>query len=170
MSPSHAIVLAGCLLLAVTAPSRAAEADEVPGDTPPAPTLDELVTWSSQGWSDEEIIAEVGLSDARYDLDARELLRLRDDGVSDPVLAALVRTRVAGLHAADLARVERAWEEARDRPTIRVVRPWPRYHRPHWWGISRRYRHHSYPHHVGTHGWWVQGGWTFGSAWPHACW
>jgi len=172
MSPTLAIVLAGSLLLTALGPTRSLAADEpdVDREPPPAPTMSELVTWSQEGWRDEEIIAEVGLSEARYDLDARDLLRLREEGVSDAVLAALVRTQVAGLHARDLDRVAREWEEIRDRPVVRVVRPWPRYHRRHWWGISRRagYHHHG---HVGVHGWWGHGGgWTYGSVWPHACW
>lgn len=156
-TPGERATRGGVATAGEATPDEATTPDQ---ETPP--TLDDIVTWSEEGWTDDEIVAEIAITDARYDVDARALLRLGRQGVSDAVLVAMVRTDVAEAHAADLARVARDWDAVQDRPVVQVVRPWPRHGYSYWHG--RRRWHH--PHHGG---WWNQGYWPHGGSyyWPH---
>lgn len=102
---------------------------------PPAPTLDEIVSWSADKMPPKEIIDRMKAARAVYRLSASELADLRSRGVADEVINYMQQTYIAA---------ER-WEEylqTRDQYFFYGWPGYPGFYHPFspYWGPHYRYR------------------------------
>lgn len=107
---------AACLPLRAVA-EEAAASD--PTEETSALSIADVTRMSAAGLGDDVIVAKIEASGVIFDLEVDEILHLKREGVSDRVLAALVRTGVIQKHyATKRAREEAAERHAISRPVI----------------------------------------------------
>jgi hypothetical protein len=127
--PLAGLLLTGCVTRTYT------------GTTPPGPSLAEVQALVQAHVSDTVIVSQIQNSSARYALTADQIIALKNAGVSDPVLNALINT-------ASKAPVQATTVEPG--PYVypyMYVDPWPWF----WWGWEPYYYHGGYYHGGGYH-------------------
>lgn len=91
--------LALSVSIAATPRGAAAQSDQAADETVDRTlTLDQVKQMCAAGLGDEVIVAKIEASDAVFNLTVEEILSLKREGVTDRVLASLVRTGVIQKH------------------------------------------------------------------------
>ncbi len=160
-------VLLVCLAvgLAVTAVHHTAGADTDTadsGDSTETFVLEDVLRLVKGGISDEVVIAKLHESGAVFHMTVDDILRLKREGVSQTLLAELVRTGIGDIHHEAKSRVRELpyGHAVHVAPRVHLVRPWPRtwYRHRSWRPIGRwPYHRHRDP--------WCRDPWRYGNDW-----
>lgn len=137
MNVKYSLLLAGTLLLAGCVTHSYTVATP-----PPGPTLAEVQSMAQAHVSDSVIISQIQNSNTRYQLTSDQIISLKNAGVSDNVINALINTASKPVPQTTTTTVV---EQPYVYPYV-YVDPWPAF----WWGWGPYYYHgyyHGYYHH-----------------------
>ena len=106
---------------------------------PPGPTIAEVQSMSQAHVSDSVIISQIQNSNTRYQLTADQIISLKNAGVSDTVINAMINTASKPQPQATTTTVVQGPYVY---PPYVYVDPWPGI----WWGWGGPYYHGYYGH------------------------
>jgi len=143
MNTKYLLLLAG-LLLMTGCVTRTYTTAATP---PPGPTVAEIESMTQAHVSDAVIVSQIQNSSARYHLTADQIIALKNAGVGDAVLDAMI-------NSANKAPVQTTTTVVEQGPYVYpyvAVEPWPWF----WWGWGPHYYHGGGYYHGGYY----RGGW-----------
>ena len=112
---------AGSAAPARTPESAAAPAESTESSEPSVIANEDVVDMTKAGFAEGTILAAIAANDSHFDVSPHALLALKDEGVSQPVIEAMLTTEAANKKAAAIAQ-KAAAETANSPPPAEIVR------------------------------------------------